>query len=210
MRTQNGKVVKIMAWACASVLIGVCLTAFLPVRGEENVYGGLVRLHILADSDDEDAQSVKYALRDYIVNDIAALTAGCADASQARVSIRAELPRLEQAANAYLDEIGCGMTAAVTLTREYYPTRLYEGEDSVRIPAGIYDSLRFIIGRGGGANWWCVLFPPICMGGARVDDELAAAGYSSEQIKILKPESGKKYEIRFKFLEIIGELFGKS
>ena len=96
----------------------------------------------------------------------------------------------------------------VELGRERYPVRIYE---NYSLPAGEYTSLRIRIGEGEGRNWWCILFPRLCTARAteeEVYEDFIAAGFTPEQYRMIKNESGPKYKIRFRILEILAQLTG--
>ena len=203
------KPVNIMAAFCASVLLTFCFCVFMPVNGEQKIYQDLIRLHVLANSDGEDDQNLKLEARDYILGDIAALTRDCANIDEAAVKIQAALNDIENKTKEFIKQKGYDYEVKAVLSKEAYPERTYEDSDGeiFTFPSGKYQSLIITIGEGSGKNWWCVLFPPLCLSGSKIEDELAVAGYSNEQINILKKDKGSKYVIRFKILEILSDLF---
>ena len=203
------KPVNIMAAFCACVLLTFCFCLFMPVNGEQKIYQDLIRLHVLANSDSEDDQNLKLDARDYILGDIAALTQRCADINEAAGIIRTALNNIENKTKDFINQKGYDYEVRAVLSEEVYPERTYEDSDGeiFTFPSGKYQSLIITIGEGNGKNWWCVLFPPLCLSGSKIEDELAVAGYSSEQINILKKDKGGKYVIRFKILEILEDLF---
>jgi len=184
---------------------------FMPVNGEHQIYQSLVRLHVLANSDSEEDQGLKLEVRDYILGDIAALTQGCTDSTEAAEKIQAALPEIEISAKSFINQKGYDYNIKAVLSQEVYPTRTYEDSAGERFyfPSGTYQSLRIIIGEGEGENWWCVLFPPICLAGSKIkiEDDLAVAGYSADQVNVLRRDKGNKYVIRFKVLEVLSDLF---
>jgi stage II sporulation protein R len=183
-----------------AILITVC-----PTKSEAAVYDKVIRLHVLANSDSEEDQALKLKVRDAVLVKAAALTEGCGNriAAEAALSEQTELLRAE--AEKVLRENGCDSAVAVTIGQEHYPTRAYEG---VRLPAGDYCSLRVLIGEAEGQNWWCVLFPPLCVGSAsEVEEEMVSAGFTPGQIKILTETESPRYVLKFKILEILGSLF---
>jgi len=207
---SSSRIVNIAAVFCACVLLTSCFCAFMPVNGEQKIYQDIIRLHVLANSDCREDQNLKLEVRDCILGDIAALTQDCADAKEAAEKIQNGLKNIELKTKDFLNQQGCDYNVTVTLSTEVYPGRIYtdsDGED-FNFPSGKYQSLRIIIGEGNGKNWWCVLFPPLCLSGSKIEDELAVAGYSNEQISILKKDKGSKYVIRFKILELLADLFG--
>ncbi|MCL2588576.1 MAG: stage II sporulation protein R [Oscillospiraceae bacterium] len=153
----------------------------------------IVRLHVIAHSDETADQALKYEVRDRVRELIEPLLESAANRAEAETVIRAHLPEIEAAA---------GVPARATLTRERYPTRAYE---SFTLPAGIYSSLRVEIGSGGGRNWWCVVFPPLCIEAASGPEALEAMGLTEGEIALITGgEQG--YTIRFRTLEIMDEL----
>ena len=204
---SNVNIVNITAAFCACVLITFCFCSFMPVNGEQKIYQNIIRLHVLANSDSETDQNLKLEVRDYILDDISKLTKNCEDSIEAAEKIQADLKYIEDKAKSFIKQKGYEYNIAATLSKEIYPERIYTdsyGED-FKFPSGEYQSLRIIIGEGEGKNWWCVLFPPLCLSGSKIEDELAVAGYSNEQINVLKKDKGSKYVIRFKILEILSE-----
>lgn len=206
---DSGKAVNIMAAFCACVMLTYCFCVFMPVNGEQEIYQSFIRLHVLANSDDEKDQNLKLEVRDYILGDIAALTEECRDVNEAAEKIRDGLKNIELKARDFINQKGYDYEVTITLSKEVYPERTYTDSygETFTFPSGTYQSLRIIIGEGKGKNWWCVLFPPLCLSGSKIEDELAVAGYSNEQINILKKDKGSKYVIRFKILEILSDLF---
>ncbi|MCL1859512.1 MAG: stage II sporulation protein R [Oscillospiraceae bacterium] len=208
---NSGKIVNIAAVFCACILITSCFCAFMPVNGEHKIYDSLIRLHVLANSDSKDDQNLKLEVRDYILSDIDELTQDCKNAEEAGEKIQDNLEYIELKIKDFINQKQKDYDYSVktTLSREVYPEKIYtdsSGEDYI-FPSGKYNSLRIIIGEGDGKNWWCVLFPPLCLSGSKIEDELAVAGYSNDQINILKKDKGSKYVIRFKILELLADLF---
>lgn len=162
---------------------------------QDSISASLVRLHVLAVSDDEHEQEIKLRVRDEVIAYLEPKLEGVSDADSARKTLYCELDGIQAAALRASE----GRDVSVTLTREYYPTREYEG---FSLPAGKYDSLRVTLGEGKGHNWWCVVFPPLCLDAAEQKCALEAMG--SEDYKIVTDSDG--YRIRFRILELWGEL----
>ncbi|MBO6232347.1 MAG: stage II sporulation protein R [Ruminiclostridium sp.] len=121
------------------------------------------RLHILANSDSESDQRIKYALRDYILDDLGDVFGSCGSAEQSRELAERNLGYITARANEFLADIGSAQTARCSVETCDFPTRVY-GETT--LPAGEYSALRIEIGAGAGKNWWCVLYPKVCVGAA--------------------------------------------
>lgn len=175
----------------------------LPNKEEATLYDEFIRLHILANSDSEDDQTLKLKVRDAVLTVMADLTQDCETVAQAETVFTENKLLIAETALDVIRENGADYNVSVTLSNEYYPTRAYAG---VTLPAGVYRSARILIGRAQGQNWWCILFPPLCTNTAKAKDKLAAAGFSQNQIRILTDGDNVKYKLKFKTLEIIQEI----
>ena len=145
----------------------------------------------------------KLQVRDAITAAVQEKLAGVADVEEAKACLSGCLEELERIANETWASAGCGDTAAVTLQKEAFPTRQY---DTFSLPAGVYDALRIRIGQAQGRNWWCVVFPGLCLSATAEDfaDTAAGAGFSGGLTETLRQEQG--YEIRFFLLDCLGWL----
>lgn len=161
----------------------------------------IVRLHVVANSDSAIDQAVKLRVRDAVLREAQRLTSGSRDARQ---SIAAHLPALEAAANAELQRLEIADSASVNFRRELFPTRTY---DTFALPSGVYQSLRVTIGQGRGRNWWCVIFPSLCIP-ATTDgfaEAAAAGGFSDSEIHLMTQANGA-YQVKFRALELLQAL----
>ena len=160
---------------------------------------GLLRLHVVGASDSVEDQEVKLLVRDAV---LASLEDGLADLTDPEAAydyVARMLPKVKAAADRCLEEAGFSDTAQVSLTEETFPTRDY---DTFSLPAGVYRALRVVIGEGEGRNWWCVVFPQLCMAGEDFVETASVAGLSPELTGTLEGE----YELRFWLLEKWGEM----
>ncbi|MBQ8552413.1 MAG: stage II sporulation protein R [Clostridia bacterium] len=187
------------------------LSAALPSADEAGVYDSVIRLHVLANSDTEEDQALKLKVRDGILITVSELLHDVTDRSIAEAKLSENLAVIESAAERVLRDNDSKYTVSVTLTKEEYPTREYS---NITLPAGTYTSLRVLIGEAEGQNWWCVLFPKLCIGAetdvaafAAVDEtELVAAGLTPSQVRIITGDS-PDVVVKFRILEFIGQLF---
>lgn len=170
---------------------------------KQTLRNDVIRLHVIADSDSEEDQSIKLTVRDaviaYIQDDISILT----DAQEAKKYLARRLSALEDVANETLHAHGSKDHAKVYLTREAFGIREY---DTFSLPSGVYDSLRIEIGSAAGKNWWCVVFPSLCLPTTQegFTDTAVAAGFDDALADTLSGSNG--YELRFFFLDCIGKL----
>ena len=164
-----------------------------------------VRLHVVANSDSEADQAQKLRVRDAVLREVAALTKNCTDAVQARAVIGQNLGVIEASAQRVLTDEGSSYPVSVSLGTEDFDTRYYE---TFTLPAGKYPALRVRIGAAEGKNWWCVVFPSLCTA-ATTDavEEYAAVGGFDETETDFITGGEEKYELRFKTLEWLKELF---
>ncbi len=183
---------KIIALFCACFLLLNIVDMLIP-RSEAKIYDSVIRLHVLAQDDSEEAQSIKLLVRDAILNECGALFSASGDIVSASEAVEENIPRMEEIANRVLLENGVEYKATAEWGTEEYPTRVYE---NVTLPAGEYRSLRLKLGKGEGKNWWCVLFPPLC---TKASADLSGSGVNKKDTEVF---SNKKYIFRFKFLEL--------
>lgn len=164
----------------------------------------VVRLHVLAHDDTAEEQALKLTVRDAVLREADGLLDGVEDSEAALAAVEAALPRLQQVANTALAENGSEHTATVTLTPTYFTTRTY---DAGTLPAGWYNALRVVIGDGAGQNWWCVVFPPLCLSSAvkpaTLDD---VVGEEAREVV----EQPARYTVRFKVVEWLSGWFGRK
>lgn len=194
---------KTLIFALTILFIGLFISVF-PTEKEGDIYTDTVRLHILARSDSTYDQIVKLKIRDKIISEYGKELSTLDSASEARVRLDELLPKLKNDVDLWLNELGCESKCTVTLTEEWYETREYE---DFSLPRGIYTSLKIEIDEGKGQNWWCVMFPPLCLDIATEDapKDDVSFGYSEEEIALV--DKTKKYNVKFKVLEIISDIF---
>jgi stage II sporulation protein R len=160
MKKENMKwVYKILTGT--TLLLGLLLYLSLPAAVSETSFpnAGLIRLHVLANSDSAADQALKHKVRDEIIRVIAPEFLVSGDIDSARQTARANLKRIELIASGVIQAEGKDYPVTVELDTFPFPTKHY---GAFILPAGDYEAVRVVIGNGGGANWWCVLFPPLC------------------------------------------------
>ena len=156
---------KLKRWEVA-LLCGV-LAALLwsAWAGQEQaeLAGQVIRLHVLANSDSQADQELKLAVRDRVLEQAEDLYPEDATLEQAREILEDNLDELAAAGQQVVDEAGKDYPVTAQLEECWFPTKKYE---NFALPAGEYTALRVVIGEGEGQNWWCVAFPPLCLGAA--------------------------------------------
>lgn len=163
----------------------------------------LIRLHVVAASDEKEDQELKLRVRDAVTTSLRSDLEKVRDVQEAKRYLQKKLPYIRDVAQSALRAWGCQDTVSVSLCRETFEKRVY---DTFSLPAGVYDALRIVIGEGQGQNWWCVVFPGLCIpaaseGAAAV---AAGAGFPEGLNNTLITEDG--YELRFGILDAMGKL----
>lgn len=189
--------IRIIEW---SVLIAFTVTCFLSTVSFahtcDDIRDSVLRMHIIANSDSEEDQELKLKVRD------AVLEAGkeCFDSSltldQALEKLIPEKAELKKVAEDVIRENGYDYSVDIKIENTFFSTKTY---DDVTLPAGEYLAVNVVIGEGEGHNWWCVMFPPMCLPAAESEVEIEDVLTDSE-IGIVK--SNPKYEPRFKIVEL--------
>lgn len=156
----------------------------------------VVRLHILANSDSSEDQNIKLKIRDALLNCGSEIFAGELNVENAVEVINAEKPALKELINDMLSENGFDYKAEISVEKEFFITRQY---DCFTMPAGEYLALKIILGNGEGHNWWCVMFPPLCLPTVTQEKDIKYfLGDNGAEII----QNSTKYEVKFKIVEI--------
>ena len=183
----------------ATLLMGAYLD-----REQAALADSVIRLHVIANSDSEADQELKYQVRDRVLTEAAALYQPGDDLQQVRRSMEDNLPLLAQAGREVVEEQGYDYPVSASLERTWFPTKKYT---DFALPAGNYTALRIVVGEGKGENWWCVAFPPLCLGSVSetVDEAAAAGNFTPGQAALITGESGG-YVVKFKAIELWEEV----
>lgn len=160
----------------------------------------MLRLHVLANSDSQEDQALKLKVRDELLVEVQPWLEQQADVSGVKEELQSRIPELTKMAEAVIEREGYSYPVHVELEETWFPTRTYEG---FALPAGKYEALRIIIGEGQGKNWWCVVFPPLCLASSTetVTQEASAAGLDDQQVFLILEDSDQ-YVIKFRAIEI--------
>lgn len=183
-----------------AALAAVLLLCLWLEREQSEVSGSVLRLHVLANSDRAEDQALKLKVRDAVLREAKAILPESTAIDQAEYVLGENLERLAAAGAAVVAEEGYDYPVSAGLEETWFPTKEYQ---DFSLPAGEYRALRIIIGEGGGQNWWCVVFPPLCLSSvAETAQETALeAGMTERQVALLTGES-EGYVVKFKALEL--------
>ncbi|MEG1972272.1 MAG: stage II sporulation protein R [Oscillospiraceae bacterium] len=164
----------------------------------EEVRNSTLRLHIIANSDNQADQDLKFKVRDAVLKEYGKIMEGCANLPSAEKTMEFLKPDIEKTALKTLQSNKCNDEVSVSLTKMYFNNRKYD--EGVTLPAGEYEALRIVIGDGEGKNWWCVMYPPICIPAACSRD----ATEIEEKIRDLSRTPN--YEAKFYCIELLERL----
>ncbi len=190
---------KIIIALCMGLIVSFGLTIYAESL-QENVAQNVLRLHVLAHSDDAADQALKLSVRDRLLEESGEVFAACKTREESAALFLREKERLTKATADEIERQGFSYPVSLSLEKTYFPTRYYEG---IALPAGDYDAVRVEIGEARGQNWWCVMFPPLCFVDGSVSRESAAALTAAlgEDAAILTPNASEDVQIRFKVVD---------
>lgn len=195
--TKSDRLVLSMAIALTVLLTVVSIDSFAKrcaaVRGES------LRLHVIANSDDPRDQELKLMVRDVILEQYAPILGAGSDAQNAASLAGFLADDIALSAERALRREGAALPVRAEVTDMYFDTRDYG--DGLTLPAGEYTALRVVIGEGEGKNWWCVMYPPLCIPAAVMDE---AAAEAEAGIRALSETPG--FEARFAVVELAQRL----
>lgn len=181
-----------------ALVCGLCGCLLLSVAGVgaacQDISDRVLRLHVVAASDSERDQTLKLQVRDAVLQETEGLLDGVLSTALAKERLQEALPRVQTAAERCLRANRCDDSVRVELCEMFFTARTYE---TVTLPAGDYEALRVTIGEGQGKNWWCVVFPPMCLSGA-CEQELSDVLTDDACDVVTHPE---RYEVRLKVVE---------
>lgn len=158
------------------------------------IENGILRLHILANSDSDKDQALKLKIRDSILENSENIFNNANTKAEALQKAKESLPKIISTAKATIKESGYNYTVTGEIKKCYFNTRVYE---NFTLPAGYYDAVRIKIGKAEGKNWWCVLFPEVCLSASTDLSQTLSEG------SVSAVENPQKYKVRFKVVEII-------
>lgn len=181
--------------ALFAFIICVLMSTYNLDKNCDGIRENILRLHVIAASDSAEDQRIKLKLRDELLLKGSEIFSESKTKDEAEEKIRTDISILQKEADSFLEKSGYSYTAQVSLEKSWFPTRKYE---DFTLPAGYYDALKVVIGKGEGKNWWCVMFPALCLPAAKKDDISFDCILTEKQEEIITDE---KYEIRLWLVE---------
>lgn len=199
------KIQKIELSVFCGLLIAVLLSVTSFGASCGNIRNSVLRMHVIANSDSTEDQAVKLKVRDAVLEAGKNLFDGSLTAADAETVLESDKQALQSAAETVLRENGFSYDVRVEIGKDFFNTRTYD--DKVTLPAGEYEAVRVILGEGKGQNWWCVMFPPLCLPAAEADATMEDVLPENEaEITERRPQ----YEARFKIIELFEKLSEKA
>ena len=186
-----------------SVLLAIVFSVLLSMTSLNTecaeIRSSVLRMHVLANSDSEEDQALKLQVRDRLLEVSKEIYSNSTTKEEAVQETNAHLHLLQKEAQKVVASRGFDYPVSVALENSYFTTRTY---GDVTLPAGNYQALRVVIGEGEGHNWWCVMFPPLCISAASEDEAQLSEVLTPEQMELVETDG---YEVRFKCVELYEE-----
>lgn len=192
-----------------SVLIAVVICCLININAFseqcDSIRDKMLRMHVIANSDSEEDQALKLKVRDAVLSEGKELFDGTISSQDAEKILIPHIKELEQVASETIKNEGFDYDVKITVQEEFFNTRVYD--NAITLPAGNYMAVKVIIGEGKGQNWWCVMFPPMCLPAANAESELSDV-LTDEETEIVT--NSEKYEFRFKIIELLEDFMNRK
>lgn len=202
-KMQNTSKWNALECALLTMLAACLLVGAAALKKQDQLQQKMIRLHVVANSDSDRDQALKLQVRDKVLAFTERTMRASDNRAAANAALQTYLPVIERMAEETLRENGCWDSVEVRLEPTEFPLKAYNG---FRLPAGEYMALRVLIGEAAGQNWWCVVYPPLCMtAAADVKETGIACGMEQEELKLMQ-EAGEEYQIRFRCVELWEQL----
>lgn len=189
-----------------SLLIALIICGVLNINAFsqqcDSIREKMLRMHVIANSNSEEDQQLKLKVRDAVLSAGKDVFDGSVTSDDAKEKITPHIDYLEKVALNTIKNEGFDYNVKITVENEYFNTRTYD--NSVTLPAGNYNAIKVIIGDGKGQNWWCVMFPPMCLPTSVAECEISDVLTESETEIVTETE---KYKFKFKIVEFFEEIF---
>ena len=186
--------------ACVAFVLTL-IYSIIPFQAEcADISEEVFRLHILANSDSEEDQNLKLKVRDRVLEYTENLFEEATSKEEAQNVISDNLQSISNIAYKEVLDNGYSYAVKAEITNMYFTTRYYE---NYTLPSGMYDAIRITIGDGNGKNWWCVMYPSICISTEEEQDEKAKEVFDEQQYDIVKNE---QFQYKFKIVEIFEKI----
>jgi stage II sporulation protein R len=204
MKRQSKRILIIEAAAILGLIITIVINSITTFAEEyEHITDNVLRLHILANSDSDEDQALKLLVRDAILDETADMFKNADGKQEAVIAAKKAIPEIERIARKVIGEQGYDYAVSACVTTMDFDTRVY---GDITMPAGEYEAIRVTIGEAEGKNWWCVMFPPLCIPAVAADEtiEVFSEILTESEKDIL--QNPVKYEARFFIVDLINDI----
>ncbi|MCI8759924.1 MAG: stage II sporulation protein R [Clostridia bacterium] len=199
---KNLKMVIILSFLLF-IYISICAFSYAQ-NVSTDIANSVFRLHVIANSDTDEDQNLKYLVRDNLLNYMNTICKDCTSKEEAISIVEEKKDIFKQIAVDTITNQGYSYPVTINIGNFEFPTKHY---GDISLPAGFYDALRVEIGEAKGQNWWCVMFPPLCFvdisSGVVPDEskELMENSLSEEEFALVSDQSDSEIQFKFKLLE---------
>lgn len=198
----KSKITKLYVCAACALIVSIILSMCKFELGCEQLRANCLRMHILANSDSPQDQQLKLKVRDEVLKQTGNIFENADSIDSAKKSAQNNIQKIQNIAQSVCDKNGAGYNVTATVKKEYFPTRSYK---NFTLPAGEYEAVRILIGEHKGHNWWCCMYPSVCVGSCKSPSE-KTVGKEGKKIS----SNGKKYKVKFKMIELLQKVKRKK
>ena len=207
LKNINKKKIKFTFILIILFFLYICISAYSYVYSiSSNLSDAVFRLHVIANSDSDEDQSLKYKVRDSLIDYMNILCENCSSKQETIQTCQNNINKLQQIAKQIVASEGFDYDVNVKIGNFMFPTKSY---GDISFPSGMYDALRVEIGTAQGKNWWCVLYPSLCfvnMTSDIVPDESKSnlqTSLSEEEYNIISDSDNNYFKFKFKIIELL-------
>jgi stage II sporulation protein R len=204
MKRQSKRILIIEAAAILGLIITIVINSITTFAAEyEHITDNVLRLHILANSDSDEDQALKLLVRDAILEKTEDIFSNAGGKEDAVIAAKKAVPEIERIASKVIDEQGYDYSVSAEVTTMEFDTRVY---GDITMPAGEYEAIRVTIGEAEGKNWWCVMFPPLCIPAVAADETIEVFNEVLTESEKDILQNPTKYEARFFIVDLINDM----
>ncbi len=214
MKRYKDRILHGVLWLFVGAFLIIAGLALYSASVMKDLKENIVRLHVVADSNDEEAQALKLKVRDSVAQYTAELLKDVESAEESYRILQMNMDKIQEIAQDRARAEGCSLPVTAQIGDFEFPVKSY---GNITLPTGNYNAVRVTIGEGQGQNWWCVLFPPLCFvdaeatavsasGRAQLQENLSEETYAV----IENPPESEEIQIRFKVVDFFESIAQKA
>ncbi len=200
---KDKNIIKISVITGFAITFGVALyTKSYAERTQADIAKELIRFHVIANSDSADDQNLKIKIKDEVLETLSQGLSASESLEETKEFLTENIPLIEETAKKVIEESGYSYSVKAGLSKDKFPTKTY---GDIMLPAGFYDAMRIEIGEAEGANWWCVMFPPLCFIDVAKEEapeemkEILKENLSAAEYELISTEGERSTDVKIKF-----------